>query len=365
MRHAVVGSYYITAMHTADFHYELPVELIAQEPPLVRGSSRMMVLERGAGLVSHKVVSDLPQFLRSGDLLVVNDTRVFPARLLGQWQDSGGAVELLLLEQVGNDPSCWRVLVGTGRRLRSGLCAVFAEGAIEAAVIERGEGGEAVVSFNVGEQLLSLLEIYGTTPLPPYIRRVAGGDHVQQQRDRERYQTIYAAETGAVAAPTAGLHLTEELVEKLQNMGVDLARVTLHVGPGTFKPVKSELVEEHRMDPERYHVCEATAEAITRCRAQGGRVVAVGSTTVRTLETVAAENGGVVCATSGRSRLFIYPPYNFRVVDVMLTNFHLPCSTLIMMVAALAGRETVLAAYQEAVRQRYAFFSYGDCMLIV
>jgi S-adenosylmethionine:tRNA ribosyltransferase-isomerase len=358
-------------MQTSDFDYDLPQELIAQEPPAERGASRMLVLHRADGRLEHRRVADLPEYLTAADLLVLNDTRVFPARLQGVWADTGGALELLLLEPLAvpdgtsgtSETACWSCLSGSGRRIRSGQKAVFAGGQIEAEILERTGEGVCTALFRSSRPLMELLENHGLTPVPPYIRR--DGDARQSRLDRERYQTIYARETGAVAAPTAGLHFSEALFAALDAQGVRRAAVTLHVGPGTFKPVKAEMVEQHRMDPERYAVPEATAVAVAACRARGGRVVAIGSTTVRTLETVACANGGRVVAASGASSIFIYPPYRFLATDAMLTNFHLPQSTLVMMVSALAGRERIMAAYREAVRERYRFFSYGDCMLIV
>jgi S-adenosylmethionine:tRNA ribosyltransferase-isomerase len=350
-------------MQTSDFDYVLPPELIAQEPPAVRGSSRMMVLDRRTGALAHRRVADLPDFLQNGDLLVLNDTQVFPARLLGRWADTGGAVEFLLLEREGTADMQWRVLVGSGRRVRSGLRAVFGNGALTATILTRGEGGQAVIAFDLHEPLEILLERFGTTPLPPYIHRTVGDD-AQQRLDRARYQTVYARNIGAVAAPTAGLHLTEAMLDQIRSRGVTCATVTLHVGIGTFRPVTSETVEGHRMDAERYTVPIETADAIRACRARSGRVVAVGSTSVRTLETVAAAHDGVIEACSGRSDLFIHPPYTFRVVNAMLTNFHLPRSTLLMMVSAFAGQTQALDAYSAAIHAGYRFFSYGDCMLI-
>ena len=358
-------------MLTSDFDYALPPDLIAQEPPAERGTSRMLVLHRADGRLEHRRVSDLPEYLTADDLLILNDTRVFPARLLGVWSDTRGALELLLLERLqmstdvggAKEVSCWSCISGSGRRVRAGQIALFAEGHLVAEVLERTGDGVCTVLFRSEEPLRDLLEKYGLTPVPPYIRR--DGDARQTRIDRERYQTIYAREAGAVAAPTAGLHFSEALFAALDSKGVRRAYVTLHVGPGTFKPVKCDKVEEHRMDAERYSVPQETADAIAACRSRGGRVVAVGSTSVRTLETVAAAQGGQVVAASGASSIFIYPPYRFCATDLMLTNFHLPQSTLIMRVAALVGRERILAAYREAVAERYRFFSYGDCMLIV
>ena len=361
-------------MQTSFFNYDLPQELIAQEPPPLRGMSRMMVLHRESGRIEHRSVCDLPDYLEAKDLLVLNDTKVFPARLQGVWADTGGAIELLLTdplplpqmndpEKVNRETTCWSCLSGSGRKVRPGLIAQFADGAIEAQILERTGEGVCTALFYVQRPLMELLQHYGQTPVPPYIRRK--GDDAHERLDRDRYQTIYAREIGAVAAPTAGLHFSDALFATLEAKGVSRTTVTLHVGPGTFKPVKCDTVEAHRMDPERYSVSQETAEAIDACKRSGGRIVAVGSTTVRTLETVAAANRGKIVSATGASSIFIYPPYAFKVVDVMLTNFHLPQSTLIMMVSALAGRDLIQKAYREAIEHRYRFFSYGDCMLIL
>ena len=339
--------------------------------------SRMMVLHRKDERIEHRCVGDLPDYLTAADLLVVNDTRVFPARLVGTWADTGGAVELLLVAPLPVPPgaaaeaaaagagetACWSCLCRSGRPVRAGLHARFAGGEIDAEMLAWMKNGACPVLFRTQRPLMALLEQHGRTPVPPYIRRDGNGR--LERLDRERYQTVYAREAGAVAAPTAGLHFTDALFQALHAKGVRRASVTLHVGPGTFKPVKAETIEAHRMDAERYRVPQATAEAVADCRARNGRVVAVGSTSVRALETVAAANGGRVVAADGGSTIFIYPPYRFQVTDAMLTNFHLPQSTLIMMVSALAGRAFILRAYQEAVSARYRFFSYGDCMLIL
>ena len=358
-------------MQTTDFDYALPKELIAQEPPETRGTSRMMVLHREDERIEHRCVSDLPEYLTADDLLVLNDTRVFPARLVGAWADTGGAVELFLVEPLpvtigdveGGEVVCWSCLCGTGRKVRAGLRVNFAEGVIEAEILAPMERGKCPVLIRTQTPLMALLDKYGRTPIPPYIHR--NGDERLERLDRERYQTIYAREAGAVAAPTAGLHFTDALFQALDAKGVRRASVTLHVGPGTFKPIKTDTVEAHQMDPERYHLPQATADAVADCKVRKGRVVAVGSTSVRTLETVAQANEGRVVAADGGSSIFIYPPYRFLVTDAMLTNFHLPQSTLIMMVSALAGRDFILRAYQEAINKRYRFFSYGDCMLIL
>ncbi len=358
-------------MLTSEFEYKLPAELIAQEPPERRGTSRMLVIHRGSGLIEHRMIGDIAEFLSSDDLMVLNDTKVFPARLQGSWSDSGGALELLLLHPLAAAKNKagdghvrrWLCMCGSGRKVRMGLNAIFAGGELRAEIVEPREEGFCVVIFHSVRDLMSLLEEHGLTPVPPYIKRVS--DERLERLDRERYQTIYARERGAVAAPTAGLHFTDEIFADLNQRGIKRQFVTLHVGPGTFKPVKSEFVEEHCMDAERYAVSEECAAEINACRARGGRVVCVGSTTVRTLESVAACFEGDIRQADGCSSIFIYPPFDFQVTDVMLTNFHLPRSTLIMMVCALAGRDLIMRAYQEAVSERYRFFSYGDCMLIL
>lgn len=358
-------------MLTSELDYFLPPERIAQEPLAERGASRMMVLHRDSGAWEHREVADLPACLRPGDLLILNDTRVFPARILGVWSDTGGAVELLLLEPSGDTRTprtdahaeTWICLCGSGRRVRPGLTATLAGGGIAAEFL--GVLGEGRVEARLvsSEPLADVLDRRGLVPVPPYIHRDA--NDARAGLDRERYQTVFARERGAVAAPTAGLHFTAGMLESLRKQGVEHAFLTLHVGPGTFKPVQTEILEEHRMDPERYEVPAPTAAAVNACRSRGGRIVAVGSTSVRTLETVAAAHDGAIVACAGRTALFIRPPCAFRAVDAMLTNFHLPRSTLLAMVAAFAGQDLILRAYHEAVVQRYRFFSYGDCMLIV
>ena len=351
----------MTITTTSSFDYDLPPELIAQEALADRSSSRMMVVHRDSQVIEHALVSDLPAFLAAGDLLVFNDTKVIPARVFGHKKGSGGQVELLLVEEVG--PRRWIALCRASRRPRLGAILLLAEGKLEAEVVARGDEGLITIQFNAGADILKVLAEEGITPLPPYIKRPATVA-ARDDRERERYQTVYAAAPGAVAAPTAGLHFTPALLTDLADHGVERTSITLHVGLGTFKPVKAERVEDHAMEAERYIVSQESVDAIQRVRRAGGRVVAVGSTSVRTLETVSAEHG-VLEACAGRSRLFIYPPYEFRVVDAMLTNFHLPMSTLIMMISAFAGRELILDAYRQAVAARYRFYSYGDCMLIL
>lgn len=337
-------------MLTRDFDYELPSDAIA-ERPAPRGESRLLVLD-AEGSDRHSKVCDLPRFLRRGDLIIVNDTRVIPARLFVTSDGSERAIELLLVERIG--PFEWEALAKPGKRARVGA-RLSVDHNIQAEVIAvREEDGRRVVRFS--EPIEPHLERLGHIPLPPYIHRE------DDSEDRERYQTIYAREPGAIAAPTAGLHFSEALFEEIAAVGVETAAVTLHVGIGTFKPVTAELVHEHRMERERWFVPEATAAALARTRERGGRVVAVGTTVVRTLESAVIAGGGTVDAGSGSTELFITPGFEFRVVDALLTNFHLPQSTLLMLVSAFVGKERALAAYAEAIQAGYRFYSYGDAM---
>ncbi|OGV66010.1 MAG: tRNA preQ1(34) S-adenosylmethionine ribosyltransferase-isomerase QueA [Lentisphaerae bacterium RIFOXYC12_FULL_60_16] len=348
-------------MKTSDYDYHLPPELIAQQPPPIRGGSRMMVVRAGLGVVADGTVGDLPRWIRSGDRLVVNNTKVLPARVYGSWQDTGGRVELLFLEPSGTDT--WDAMYHASRSAREGrIISLDADGS-SLCVVTCLPFGRIRVRWQGTGSMDSALDRFGVMPVPPYIQRKAD-DPATDLLDRERYQTVFARHTGAIAAPTAGLHFSKELLGQLGRDGVGMSEITLHVGPGTFKPVKVEDVDQHTMEAERYEISPETAEAIRRTRQAGGRIVAVGSTTVRTLETVALEHGGVLPA-SGRSTLFIRPPFEFRVVGAMLTNFHLPRSTLLMMVSALAGHDCIMAAYAEAIRKSYRFYSYGDCMLIL
>lgn len=351
-------------MRTADFDYVLPPELIAQVPPAERGTSRMMVVHRGTGALEHRHIGDIVDYLAPGDLMVFNDTRVFSARAFGRWEDTPGRVEVLFVEPSGLRPGAWTALCRSSRPMLPGRAMLLAGGEIRATVLAKSaRDGHVDLALEYDGDLFEILDRTGVPPVPPYIRRGPGDPRVGL--DRERYQTVYARETGAVAAPTAGLHFSEALLARIGERGVDREFVTLHVGPGTFRPVKSETVEEHAMDSERYEIPARTAEAVAACRARGGRLVAVGSTSVRTLETSAQAHGGAVVAEKARSSIFIHPPYRFLAVDAMLTNFHLPRSTLLMMVSALAGRDLILRAYAEAVREGYRFYSYGDCMLIL
>lgn len=351
-------------MKTSLFWYPLPERLIAQHPVEKRGTEKMMVLHRSTGVLEHKHIADFADYITANDLLVVNDTKVFPARLVGIWPDTRGQVEILLVSPTPESTD-WNCIVGSGRKCREGQVAVFGPNSeLKATLVKPLEGiGMWRVAFEAARPLMELLDEFGHTPVPPYVKRE--GTPEEEKADRERYQTIYAREIGSVAAPTAGLHFTEEIFASLEAKGVRRVAVTLHVGPGTFRPVKAENIEDHHMDFEAFTIPPETAKAINDCKARGGRVFCCGSTTVRTLETVAAAHDGTVVAGSGASNIFIYPPYKFLVTDCMLTNFHLPQSTLLMMVSALAGRERMLCAYAMAVRNNYRFFSYGDCMLIV
>lgn len=359
-------------LKTLQFDFDLPPDLIAQQPADQRDGSRMMVLHRQDQRIEHRRFTDLPAYLRPGDLVVVNNTKVIPARIYARKPGTGGRAEIFLLEE--NPDGTWQALLRCRRRPAPGEHLLLEGDGSPVDLLRYGEEGRVEVRFHTPGPLLDYLERFGHTPLPPYIKRVVrdpssvirAAEHGSQitDHDAERYQTIYAQPAGSVAAPTAGLHFTPEMFERLAGMGVGRAELTLHVGLGTFRPVKAERVQDHVMHEERYEVPAAAAEAIRQARAAGGRILAVGSTSVRTLETVARDHGSVVAA-GGRTGIFIYPPYTFRAVDLMLTNFHLPQSTLIMMVCALAGYDFTMRAYAEAVKEKYRFFSYGDCMLIV
>ena len=339
-------------MKTSDFTYDLPEELIAQTPSERRDASRLLVLDKNTGAMEHRHFYDLPDYLRPGDCLVLNDSRVIPARLFGV-RPTGGAVEVVLLKELGDDR--WECLSRPGKKMRPGTEVRFGDGELTGVVEEVTEGGNRIIRFRYEGIFLELLDRLGNMPLPPYIKT--------QLTDPERYQTVYAREPGSAAAPTAGLHFTPELLDRIRAMGVDVRFVTLHVGLGTFRPVKSENVEEHEMHSEYCTVPEDTAEAIRRTRAAGGRIIAVGTTSCRTLESF-AETDGKIEAGSRWTNIFIYPGYTFKCVDALVTNFHLPGSTLVMLVSALAGRESILNAYKTAVEERYRFFSFGDAMFI-
>jgi S-adenosylmethionine:tRNA ribosyltransferase-isomerase len=351
-------------MLISDFDFELPDELIAQRPLERRDASRMLVLDREAASWRDAAFADLPSLLRAGDALVVNNTKVFPARLEGRREPTGGAVELLLVrERADLGPWVWEALARPGRRLAPGTRLTFGDGRLRAEILGSAEEGTArLVRFDAEGDFDALLEEFGRTPLPPYIRRVAE-DAGARAEDRERYQTVFAERSGAIAAPTAGLHFTQRVLEELRARGVSIAEVTLHVGYGTFAPVRVEDLGRHSVAPEHFEVGEEAADLVNRTRGRGGRVVAVGTTTVRTLES-AADEGGRLRAGRGQTELTITPGYTFRAVDALLTNFHLPRSSLLVLVGSFAGRELVLAAYRHAVAARYRFYSYGDCMFI-
>jgi len=341
-------------LNLSEFDYELPEALIAQEPLERRDESRMMVVRKDRAEVGHRTFKDLVEYLTPGDALLINDTRVIPARLIGQKAGAGAQVEVLLLTR--KDLRRWEALVRPGRRVPAGTRITFGGGLLECAVLEKTDFGGRLVEFSFDGPFEEALERVGSTPLPPYIKKPLA--------DRGRYQTVYARQDGSAAAPTAGLHFTPDLLDRIRSMGVVIAPLLLHVGLGTFRPVQAEDIRQHRMHEEYYQISAETARVIAETRRRGGRVVAVGTTATRCLES-AARDDGRVSPGSGWTGIFIYPGYRFKVVDALVTNFHLPKSTLIMMVAALAGREKILAAYREAVRQRYRFFSFGDAMLII
>ena len=339
-------------MKRSDFYYDLPEELIAQTPLLQRDASRLMVLDRTDGHISHQHFYDLPEYLHPGDCLVINESRVIPARLIGVSEKTGSPVEVLLLTQRSDE---WECITRPGRRTREGARLSFGD-ELTAQVLRVTETGNRIIRFDYEGIFLEVLERLGRMPLPPYI--------TQELDDPSRYQTVYSKNPGSAAAPTAGFHFTPELLAKLEGMGVRIARITLHVGLGTFRPVKAEEITEHVMHSEYYEVPREAASTINDARASGGRIISVGTTSTRTLESVADENG-VIPATAGWTDIFIYPGYKFRAIDGLITNFHLPESTLIMLVSAFAGYEHTMHAYQEAVRERYRFFSFGDAMLII
>lgn len=340
-------------MKTSDFYYDLPEELIAQDPIPDRSASRLLCLDRKSGSIRHEHFSDLPSHLGEGDCLVINDTKVIPARLYGRREETGGAVEVLLLKRLAD--SSWECLVRPGKKCRPGSRLEFGEGRLRAEITDVVEDGNRIIRFEFDGIFEEILDELGEMPLPPYIRH--------KLAEKDRYQTVYARVSGSAAAPTAGLHFTEELLEKIKSSGVKIAHVTLHVGLGTFRPVKAEEIADHHMHTEFYQIDEDQAALINSVRKNGGRIICVGTTSVRTLESAADENG-CLHAGSGETNIFIYPGYRFRITDALITNFHLPESTLIMLVSAFAGREKVLNAYSEAVRERYRFFSFGDAMLI-
>lgn len=338
---------------THDFYYDLPPELLAQTPIARRDASRLLTLNKETGETEHHHFYDLPSFLRPGDCLVLNDSRVLPARLIGHRVPTGGACEVVLLIDRGENT--WECLVRPGKKLREGAVISFGEGELTGQIAQVLDNGNRLIRFSYEGIFLEILERLGKMPLPPYIK--------EELQDSERYQTVYSKEIGSAAAPTAGLHFTPELLEKIQAMGVAVCYVTLHVGLGTFRPVKAEEITDHQMHSEYCVISDETAQIINRTKAAGGRVICVGTTSCRTIESWAGEDG-TMQASAGWTNIFIYPGYRFKVLDGLVTNFHLPESTLIMLVSALAGREHVLAAYEEAVREKYRFFSFGDAMFI-
>ena len=340
-------------MKRQDFYYELPEELIAQDPLEDRSSSRLLVLDKETGAVSHHVFKEIVDYLHEGDCLVINDTKVIPARLIGSKVGTNAKIEILLLKRKENN--IWETLVKPGKKAKVGTKISFGEGLLIGEVIDVVEEGNRLVQFTYEGIFEEILDQLGQMPLPPYI--------THQLKDKNRYQTVYAKHTGSAAAPTAGLHFTPELLEQIQDMGVDIARVTLHVGLGTFRPVKVDEITDHHMHSEFFIIDEEAAEKINRAKDSGHRVICVGTTSCRTIESAADETGHLK-ACSRWTDIFIYPGYQFKILDCLITNFHLPESTLIMLVSALAGREHVLAAYEEAVKERYRFFSFGDAMFI-
>ena len=341
-------------MNVKDFYFDLPQELIAQDPLEDRASSRLLVLDKKTGEVTHRGFRDILEYLKPGDCLVINDTKVIPARLFGVKEDMGAKIEVLLLKRREHD--IWETLVKPGKKAKPGTRIVFGEGLLTGTVLETVDDGNRLIQFSYEGIFEEILDQLGQMPLPPYI--------THQLKDKNRYQTVYAKHDGSAAAPTAGLHFTKELLKQIEDMGVKIAHVTLHVGLGTFRPVKVENVQDHHMHSEFYMVEESEAKKVNDTKEAGGRVICVGTTSCRTVESAADENGRLKSG-SGWTDIFIYPGYEFKILDALITNFHLPESTLVMLVSALAGREHVLAAYEEAIKERYRFFSFGDAMLIL
>ncbi|MDY0405470.1 tRNA preQ1(34) S-adenosylmethionine ribosyltransferase-isomerase QueA [Virgibacillus sp. 179-BFC.A HS] len=342
-------------MDLNDFDFYLPEELIAQTPLKNRAASRLLVLHNDTKAIEHKHFTDIKEYLKPGDCLVLNDTKVLPARLFGVKEDTGAKIEVLLLHQEEND--CWEVLAKPAKRLKAGTKVDFGEGKMIGTCIEEKDHGGRIMKFDYEGIFYEVLDELGEMPLPPYIK--------EQLSENDRYQTVYAKEMGSAAAPTAGLHFTKELLHEIEEMGVTLAFITLHVGLGTFRPVSTDNIEEHEMHSEFYKMTKETAETLTNVRKNGGRIISVGTTSTRTLETIARDHDGKFAEASGWTDIFIRPPYQYKAIDGLITNFHLPKSTLIMLVSALAGREAILHAYQEAVKEKYRFFSFGDAMLII
>ncbi|MBM7597831.1 S-adenosylmethionine:tRNA ribosyltransferase-isomerase [Virgibacillus halotolerans] len=342
-------------MNIEDFNFDLPEELIAQTPLLDRTASRLLVLNRKTGDISHQHFTDIKGYFKKGDCLVLNDTRVLPARLHGVKQDTGANIEVLLLHQQARDS--WEVLVKPAKKVKLGTQLIFGEGKLKASCTEIKDHGGRTLEFTYDGIFYEVLDELGEMPLPPYIK--------EQLPEKERYQTVFAREEGSAAAPTAGLHFTNELLDEIRAMGVTIAFITLHVGLGTFRPVSVDQIDDHEMHSEFYHMTKDTADTLNKVKENNGRIISVGTTSTRTLETIARDNQGTFVEATGWTDIFIYPPYEFQAIDGLITNFHLPKSTLIMLVSALTNRETILSAYNEAVRERYRFFSFGDAMLIL
>lgn len=342
-------------MNIEDFDFELPEDLIAQTPLKNRSASRLMVLDKATRELDHKHFTDIKDYLKSGDCLVLNDTKVLPARLYGVKEDTGGKVEVLLLKQ--NEGDTWEVLAKPAKRIKVGTKLLFGDGQLKATCKEILEHGGRILDFEYNGIFYEVLEELGEMPLPPYIK--------EQLPEKDRYQTVYAKEEGSAAAPTAGLHFTEELLEEIKSMGVTIAFITLHVGLGTFRPVSVENIDDHQMHSEFYMMSKETANTLTEIRDNGGRIISVGTTSTRTLETITRDNNGEFVESSGWTDIFIYPGFEFRAIDGLITNFHLPKSTLIMLVSAFSDREFIQKAYNEAVKEKYRFFSFGDAMFII
>lgn len=341
-------------MNLKDFYFDLPKELIAQEPLLQRDASRLLVLDKVSGELMHKTFKDVLYYLKKGDCLILNNTRVIPARLFGVKKDTGSSIEFLLLKRI--DIDTWEVMLKPGKRARVGTSFIFGDGELEAEVLDIIEGGNRIVRFSYEGVFETVLDRLGNMPLPPYITKAL--------EDKERYQTVFSKYEGSAAAPTAGLHFTMELLDEVRQMGVSIAYITLHVGLGTFRPVKVDNILEHKMHSEYFDISQEAADTINRAKAEGGRIISVGTTSTRTVESM-ADNEGYIKPCSGWTDIFIYPGYRFKVIDGLITNFHLPESTLLMLVSALAGREHILQAYNAAVQEGYRFFSFGDAMLII
>lgn len=341
-------------MNVSDFDYELPKELIAQTPLKVRDSSRLLVLDKNNGEIKHNHFNDILKYFNSGDVLVLNDTKVIPARLIGVKEETGAVIELLLLKDLGEDK--WECLSKPAKRLKIGTIVSFGNGELKALVVEKFDEGLTHVKLLYDGILMEILDSLGSMPLPPYIH--------EKLEENNRYQTVYAKNIGSAAAPTAGLHFTPELLKEIESMGVEVVYVTLHVGLGTFRPVEVDNILDHHMHSEFYVMNEETANVLNKAKDEGRRIIAVGTTSTRTLETIASNNGGRFVATSGNTEIFIYPGYEFKAIDCLITNFHLPKSTLVMLVSALAGKDNILNAYKEAVNEKYRFFSFGDAMFI-